>query len=101
MGSSDPLKIYYILGIKRFLETDWQETLLNQSSKNHFDLTLDFNFKEEKEILSEVPNAFAYQRILETEKAGYLIRQFFFSSLYDRIRFINSAIFFYKSNLLS
>ncbi|RIA90300.1 hypothetical protein C1645_712201 [Glomus cerebriforme] len=41
--------------------------------------------QEEKEALSEVPNAFAYQRILETEKAGYLIRQFFFSSLYDRI----------------
>ncbi|CAG8479194.1 448_t:CDS:10 [Funneliformis mosseae] len=41
--------------------------------------------QEEKDVLSEVPNAFAYQRILETEKAGYLIRQFFFSSLYDRI----------------
>ncbi|CAI2161442.1 16883_t:CDS:10 [Funneliformis geosporum] len=34
--------------------------------------------QEEKDALSEVPNAFAYQRILETEKAGYLIRQFFF-----------------------
>ncbi|GES86228.1 ARM repeat-containing protein [Rhizophagus clarus] len=41
--------------------------------------------QEEKEALSEVPNAFAYQRIIETDKAGYLIRQFFFSSLYDRI----------------
>ncbi|CAG8467942.1 599_t:CDS:10 [Ambispora gerdemannii] len=41
--------------------------------------------EEEKDTLSEVPNAFAYQRILETEKAGYLIRQYFFSSLYDRI----------------
>ncbi|CAG8444654.1 3441_t:CDS:10 [Ambispora leptoticha] len=41
--------------------------------------------EEEKDNLSEVPNAFAYQRILETEKAGYLIRQYFFSSLYDRI----------------
>ena len=51
-------------------------------------------FKEEKEALSEVPNAFAYQRILETDKAGYLIRQFFFSSLYDRIRF--SENFFKK-----
>ncbi|KAG9284442.1 hypothetical protein G9A89_023699 [Geosiphon pyriformis] len=43
------------------------------------------SLEEEREALSEVPNAFAYQRILETEKAGYLIRQYFFSSLYDRI----------------
>ncbi|CAG8616831.1 6412_t:CDS:2, partial [Diversispora eburnea] len=41
--------------------------------------------QEEKEALSEVPNAFPYQRIIETEKAGYIIRQYFFSSLYDRI----------------
>ena len=41
---------------------------------------------EEREALLEVPNAFPYQRIIETEKAGYLIRQYFFSSLYDRIR---------------
>ncbi|KAF0433331.1 ARM repeat-containing protein [Gigaspora margarita] len=41
--------------------------------------------REEKAALSEVPNAFPYQRIIETEKAGYLIRQYFFSSLYDRI----------------
>ncbi|RHZ45574.1 hypothetical protein Glove_669g16 [Diversispora epigaea] len=41
--------------------------------------------QEEKEALSEVPNAFPYQRIIETEKAGYIIRQHFFSSLYDRI----------------
>nr|CAG8541391.1 2408_t:CDS:10 [Entrophospora candida] len=41
--------------------------------------------KEEREALSEIPNAFPYQRIIETEKAGYLIRQHFFNSLYDRI----------------
>ncbi|KAG0277458.1 Serine/threonine-protein kinase [Linnemannia exigua] len=40
---------------------------------------------EERDILSDVPNAIAFQKVLETERAGYLIRQYFFSSLYDRI----------------
>ncbi|KAG0049019.1 Serine/threonine-protein kinase [Gryganskiella cystojenkinii] len=40
---------------------------------------------EERESLADVPNAVAFQRVLETERAGYLIRQYFFSSLYDRI----------------
>ncbi|KAF9204954.1 Serine/threonine-protein kinase [Haplosporangium sp. Z 27] len=40
---------------------------------------------DERDKLSDVPNAIAFQRVLETERAGYLIRQYFFSSLYDRI----------------
>ncbi|KAF9426647.1 Serine/threonine-protein kinase, partial [Podila epigama] len=40
---------------------------------------------EERESLTDVPNAIAFQRVLETERAGYLIRQYFFCSLYDRI----------------
>ncbi|CAG8494901.1 36188_t:CDS:10, partial [Racocetra persica] len=32
------------------------------------------SLQDEKDALSEVPNAFPYQRIIETEKAGYLIR---------------------------
>ncbi|KAF8934383.1 Serine/threonine-protein kinase [Dissophora ornata] len=40
---------------------------------------------EERESLADVPNAIAFQKVLETERAGYLIRQYFFSSLYDRI----------------
>ncbi|KAF9336731.1 Serine/threonine-protein kinase [Podila minutissima] len=40
---------------------------------------------EERESLADVPNAIAFQRVLETDRAGYLIRQYFFSSLYDRI----------------
>ncbi|OAQ30331.1 ARM repeat-containing protein [Linnemannia elongata AG-77] len=40
---------------------------------------------EERDILSDVPNAIAFQKVLETDRAGYLIRQYFFSSLYDRI----------------
>jgi phosphoinositide-3-kinase regulatory subunit 4 len=32
-----------------------------------------------------VPNALAYQRIVETETSGYLVRQYLYSSLYDRM----------------
>ncbi|KAL1992395.1 hypothetical protein VTN49DRAFT_4427 [Thermomyces lanuginosus] len=39
----------------------------------------------ERELLADVPNALAYQRILETSTSGYLIRQYIHSSLYDRI----------------
>lgn len=39
----------------------------------------------ERDALLEIPNAFGYQKIIETEKAGYLVRQYLFSSLYDRI----------------
>ncbi|KAK9768736.1 Serine/threonine-protein kinase, variant 2 [Basidiobolus ranarum] len=41
--------------------------------------------RAERDRLLEIPNAFPYQRILETETAVYLIRQYFFSNLYDRI----------------
>ncbi|KAI9279542.1 hypothetical protein BY458DRAFT_584681 [Sporodiniella umbellata] len=41
--------------------------------------------KEEYKTLSTVPNAFCFQRVLETEKAAYLVRQYLYSNLYDRI----------------
>lgn len=41
---------------------------------------------EEYDALLDVSNAFSCQHILETEKAAYLVRQYFYSSLYDRIR---------------
>jgi phosphoinositide-3-kinase, regulatory subunit 4 len=41
---------------------------------------------EERDALVDVPNAFPYIHCLETEKGGYLIRQYLYSSLYDRIR---------------
>ncbi|CAG8954626.1 hypothetical protein HYFRA_00004546 [Hymenoscyphus fraxineus] len=40
---------------------------------------------QERKALADVPNALAYQRIVETETNGYLVRQFLHSSLYDRI----------------
>jgi hypothetical protein len=44
---------------------------------------------EERDALVDVPNAFPYIRCIETEKAGYLIRQHLYGSLYDRIRLIH------------
>ncbi|KAF2238845.1 phosphoinositide 3-kinase regulatory subunit 4 [Viridothelium virens] len=41
--------------------------------------------KEERRLLSEVPNALGYQRIVETGTSGYLVRQYIHSSLYDRM----------------
>ncbi|KAH8550281.1 hypothetical protein BGW37DRAFT_79383 [Umbelopsis sp. PMI_123] len=41
--------------------------------------------EDEREKLSGMPNVFPWQRMLETDKAAYLVRQFFYGSLYDRI----------------
>ncbi|KAJ3126534.1 Serine/threonine-protein kinase [Nowakowskiella sp. JEL0407] len=43
------------------------------------------SLRAERDILFDIPNTLPYQRIIETERAGYLIRQHIFSSLYDRI----------------
>ncbi|KAL2827543.1 hypothetical protein BDW59DRAFT_55585 [Aspergillus cavernicola] len=39
----------------------------------------------ERKLLSDVPNALSYQRVLETSTGGYLVRQYIHSSLYDRM----------------
>lgn len=39
----------------------------------------------ERKALQDVPNALAYQRIVETETSGFLVRQYLYSSLYDRM----------------
>ncbi|KXS16088.1 hypothetical protein M427DRAFT_145085 [Gonapodya prolifera JEL478] len=36
-------------------------------------------------LVSEIPNVLYHQRILETDRAAYLVRRFVFSSLYDRV----------------
>ena len=41
---------------------------------------------EERDALADVPNALGYQRVLETNTSGYLVRQYLHSSLYDRMR---------------
>ncbi|CAL1709651.1 unnamed protein product [Somion occarium] len=42
-------------------------------------------FKIESDALADIPNVYTYQAFHETEKAGYLVRQWVASSLYDRI----------------
>ncbi|AEO66662.1 766a79ce-f745-4c85-827a-1ba35b10f13f [Thermothielavioides terrestris] len=39
----------------------------------------------ERRALADVPNALPYQRVVETETNGYLVRQFLYNSLYDRL----------------
>lgn len=40
---------------------------------------------EERSIMAEIPNALAYQKIVEVGSAGFLVRQYMFSSVYDRM----------------
>ncbi|EHY55054.1 Serine/threonine-protein kinase ppk19 [Exophiala dermatitidis] len=39
----------------------------------------------ERNILADIPNALGYQRIVEVGSGGYLVRQYMFSSVYDRL----------------
>ncbi|KAL2120925.1 hypothetical protein VTJ04DRAFT_4952 [Mycothermus thermophilus] len=39
----------------------------------------------ERRLLADVPNALPYQRAIETDGNGYLVRQFLYNSLYDRL----------------
>lgn len=41
----------------------------------------------ERDALADVPNVLGYQRVLETTTNGYLVRQYMYSSLYDRMRY--------------
>jgi phosphoinositide-3-kinase regulatory subunit 4 len=43
------------------------------------------NQTEERSLLADVPNALSWQRIVETETNGYLVRQYLYNSLYDRM----------------
>lgn len=42
----------------------------------------------EREALSDIANVYNYQAFAETEKAGYIVRQWVASNLYDRIRYV-------------
>lgn len=41
--------------------------------------------QREKDLLFSIPNALSFQSIKETDRAGYLVRQYISSNLYDRI----------------
>jgi len=45
---------------------------------------------KERDNLRDCDNLSSYQRVVETEKAGYLIRQWVQSNLYDRISFVST-----------
>lgn len=40
---------------------------------------------EERNALAQIPNALGYQRIVEVPSGGFLVRQYIFSSVYDRM----------------
>ncbi|KAJ8663211.1 hypothetical protein O0I10_001388 [Lichtheimia ornata] len=61
--------------VKIFVKPDPQLSLRSYVKK----------LQDEHDALINVSNAFPFQRILETDKAAYLVRQYFCSSLYDRI----------------
>jgi hypothetical protein len=42
----------------------------------------------DREALADIANVYNYQAFAETEKAGYIIRQWLASNLYDRIRIV-------------
>jgi phosphoinositide-3-kinase, regulatory subunit 4 len=44
----------------------------------------------EREALVDIANVYNYQAFVETDKAGYIIRQWIASNLYDRIRYAES-----------
>ena len=41
----------------------------------------------DREALADIANIYNYQAFVETDKAGYIIRQWLASNLYDQIRF--------------
>ncbi|KAI8161854.1 putative serine/threonine-protein kinase VPS15 [Colletotrichum sp. SAR 10_86] len=43
------------------------------------------DIEKQRTALADVPNALGFQRIVETETNGYLVRQFLYNSLYDRM----------------
>ena len=48
----------------------------------------------EREALIDIPNVYGYQSFVETDKAGYIIRQWVASNLYDRIRYVIKTMYF-------
>lgn len=54
---------------------------------NSFDIRLNLVcLTAERAALADCPNVLPYSQALATERAGYLIRQWLASNLYDRIR---------------
>lgn len=81
------------IGNARFMKsirgrTEQGVVLVKVLVKPYTEVKLD-KYKEriinERKALADVPNALGFQRIIETETNGYLVRQHVYSSLYDRM----------------
>jgi phosphoinositide-3-kinase regulatory subunit 4 len=46
----------------------------------------------DREALMDIANIYNYQSFVETDKAGYIIRQWIASNLYDRIRCASESV---------
>lgn len=46
----------------------------------------------DREALADIAGIYNYQAFIETDKAGYIIRQWVASNLYDRIRCVGFKI---------
>lgn len=46
----------------------------------------------DREALTDIANVYNYQSFVETDKAGYIIRQWVASNLYDRIRYAPASL---------
>ncbi|KAF8639172.1 hypothetical protein AX17_001659 [Amanita inopinata Kibby_2008] len=63
------------LVVKIFIKSDPGVSLMNYHKR----------LKDERKALAEIVNVYNYQSFVETDKAGYIIRQWIASNLYDRI----------------
>ncbi len=59
------------------------------------------NNTDERDELVDIPNALGYQRIIVTSTNGYLVRQYLYSSLYDRIRYMGLYVRWLYTNSYS
>jgi len=70
----------YVMKLDRYKKRIIGKRSTNTVSKAETDCTV-----EDRKALVDVPNAIAYERVLETETNGFLVRQYLYSSLYDRL----------------
>ncbi|KAF8242959.1 ARM repeat-containing protein [Wilcoxina mikolae CBS 423.85] len=81
------------LGSARFLKTIRARhadglVVIKIFAKPHASFQLDHHrcqLIRDQEALESIVNAFPYERLVETERAAFLVRQYLYSSLYDRI----------------
>lgn len=90
----DQIQYHKQIGSSRFLKTikatDNDGTVVVKvfikPNENQLQLSkLTKKLQKERDTLLRIPGTLPFQKIFETDRAGYLIRQYFKTSLYDRI----------------